>query len=296
MRRSSALKAPGGVFALLIAGVISLLAALPADAAALKNYTVFFYQPGIAVTGTLRGGQFTQAFTYTMNEVWTAAAADRDSLLLYNSKTGAAQTGILFDSSYAKKHRYTLPTGYMITASCDTVMMYKPGTGKVLTMTLTQGVLGTRHSSSVATSNPYESLAASCSTYAMFQKVSDATNAHFRAGRLKSGLAYATGSSSIAKDTIDIPAMTDDSFFLYGPNTYYGTVGTVRTAKGGVLTETNRFGSVGTLDIIAGSPDTLLMYNRTTGIGYLSTLVGVVYTYKSTVGFSSGWQIIAAGK
>jgi hypothetical protein len=296
-QRATLFTGRGGIFALVAAVALGLAGTVnPVDAAALKNYTIFFYQPGIAVTGTLRGGQFTQAFTYPMNAIWTNGVADRTSLLLYNSNTGAAQAGTLFDSSYTKKHSYTLPTGYLITASCDTVMMYKPGSGKVLTMTLINGVLGTRHTSSVPNSNPYESLDASCSTFALFQQVTGANPAAYRAGHLAGGLASTTGSSNIPDEQLQIAAMTDDSFLLYGVNGLYGVGGTIGTAKAGVLKETKRYGALGNLDIVAASPDTLLMYNKTTGLGSFATLVNGVYTYKGSSGFSPGWVVIAAGK
>jgi hypothetical protein len=291
------LKRRGGIFALLLAATITpIFAATPATAVTTKNYSIFFFQSGEGVTGTLKNGVFTQKHLFPMNKEWTAAVADRTSLMLYQVQTGLTQTGTLINGVYTKKHSYTLPGGYALAASCDTVMMYRYMSGKVLTMTLINGALGTRHSTTISSSSgPFESLAASCNTYGLFQKVENGPT-DFTAGHLKTGLSSPAGSSSFALVETDMASMTDDSFVLYGPNGLYEGGLTVGTAKGGVLTETKLLGGVPSVQILATSPDTVLMYNKTTGAGYFATLVNGVYTYVGTTTFSSGWELIVAGK
>ena len=99
----------GAVAAGLIGSAL-LLSAVPVDAALTPNYSIFFFKPGIAVTGTLHNGVFVQKQSFSTSG-WTAAAASRDTLLLYNASTGKVKTGTFRGGIFTPKATKTVGKG-----------------------------------------------------------------------------------------------------------------------------------------------------------------------------------------
>jgi hypothetical protein len=112
-------------------------------------------RPGIAVTGTLKAGVFTQEAVFSMGRV-SSIAVSRDSLAVYDKRSGVLRTGRFRNGLHTIENRYELRTGYdRMVASCDTVMLVDNDTGHALTGLLVGGKLTDRLRFRVpATRNP----------------------------------------------------------------------------------------------------------------------------------------------
>jgi hypothetical protein len=269
----------------------------PVGAATTKNYSIFFMNGSSAVTGTLKSGTFTQKHSLTLNKHWDLAAASRTSLLLYNKTTGLTQTGTFLSGTYTKLHTYTLPTGYQVmTASCDTFLMWRPSDGRAITATLVNGALGTRHTSTIrATYGAYNNAAASCDSYILAVNQANGKSAYLY-GRLKGGTQTPNAADISSAFDHSIVAMTDASWLVYSANVagHFAQTGTIST---GQVTYTGSTPGFSAFDKVAGTADSVLFYNSTTGSEARATLVYGLYGYiGGATDFSTGWKVIVGAK
>lgn len=271
-----------------LVGCVLLVGGAPAEAAALTpNYSIFFYQPGLAVTGTLKNGLFTQKKTFSTSG-WTDAAASRDTLLLYNTNTGKLKTGTFRGGLFTQKAVKTIAKGWTtVAASCDTVLFYKRSTGAAFTATLKGGAMGTR--TNYGFSPGWDLIDASCNTVTFLANGS--TSATGVNGWLKGGTFTQTGGFAVAPYTN--LAHTDTSYLLYSSVSLSGIWGPSGGGTEGLSGSATGFS---TWNLLAGTADSVLYYNSN-GTEARATLNNGVY---SLVGggadFSSGWTIIVGGR
>jgi hypothetical protein len=278
-----------------IALLLCLAVAQNVSATTTKNYSIFFMNGSTAVTGTLKGGIFTQKHLLTLNRHWDLAAASRTSLLLYNKSSGLTQTGTFVNGTYTKLHSYTLPTGYpLMTASCDTFLMWRPSDGRAITATLTKGALGTRHTSSLPNYFGFNDAAASCDSFITSLDVPN--QSAFGYGTLKGGVDTTIGSEGTSQNDNQIVAMTDGAYLLYH-QTVAGYEAVTGTVKAGVLTPMSNVTGFSKFDMVAATADTVLFYDSTTGSEARATLGQGRYSYAGGgTNFSTGWKVIVGAK
>ncbi len=286
MRRVSRLLRAAVVAGLI--GSVLLVGGVPADAATLTpNYSIFFFQPGLAVTGTLKNGVFTQKKTFSTSG-WTAAAASRDTLLLYNAHTGKLKTGIFRGGVFTQKSARTMTKGWTtVTASCDTVLFYKRSTGAAFTATLKGGVMGTR--TNYGFSAGWDLIDASCNTAALL--ANGTTSATGVNGWLKGGKFTQTGGFAVAPYTN--LAHTDTSYLLYSSVSLSGIWG---PSGGGMEGLSGSASGFSTWNLVAGTADSVLFYNSDGTEARVTLKNGVYVNIGSGADFSSGWRIIVGGR
>jgi len=272
-----------------LVGLALIFGASPANAATLTpNYSILIYKPGLAVTGTLKNGIFTQRHSFTANG-WTAAAVSRDTLLLYNANTGKLKTGLFRGGTFTSKDVRTIRKGWTtVAASCDTVLFYNGSSGAAFTAPLKGGFMGTQ--TRYGFSSGWTFIDASCNTVT-FLLVGSSTSAGVN-GLLKGGrFTQSPGSFGVA--TYTNLAHTDTSYFLYS-----SVRGDAIWGPSGHGTEGLTGGSTGFSEwnIVAGSPDSLLFY-MSNGIEDRATLKrGDYASVGGGADFSSGWTIIVGGR
>ena len=281
--------------AVALASVFGVTASPASAQEAPGNSSIFFYNGSTAVTGTLHNGDFVQRSTFSLG-AFTHAAASRDSLLLYNANTGAAQSGSLVNGLYVSRANFTLEPGFTnLTASCDSYLLYRRG-GYGVTGTLTGGRAIHRNTYTTFRGD-WQRITSSCDTVLFWVDTAAVgpTGTSVRAwGTLVGGTFSQTGSQVFeGRNEATNSAATADSMLLYQRT---NGVGAWFRVGGGQFSSSSATSGFAQWDMLAGTSDTVLFYNRATGAGAASTVVGGTYSYKRSYSFSAGWTIIAGGK
>jgi hypothetical protein len=269
----------------LLSGTLLLaMVAAPVQATLSPNTSLFLYRPGHAITATLSGGVYTRKRSF-LTTGWTAAAASRDTLALYNANTGKLKLGTFRNGIFTPTRTTTTAKGYTaMTASCDTIMFYKSSTGRAVTATLTGGHMGTKTAYGLGTG--YQMMAASCDSVWM-QAVVAAAEMGKLAGGSYSQTYVGTGSRLVAA--------TDDSMLsLYSLSTTHGEWSTF--FGGHANCPCGDAHGFGPWDMIAGTSDSVLFYTSD-GTAARATLANAAYSYVGPgPNLAAGMTIIAGGK
>jgi hypothetical protein len=278
----------------VLAGAILLAVPGSGGAALQPNDSVFFFKPGLGVTGTIHNGVFTQnptAITVNMSG-WTAATASRDTLLLLNGSTRQLQLGTFVAGTYTPvtssvpiilDKRFT-----KMTASCDTFLAYSPSTGKLGTAKVSAGSIDLANVHVGTVAKNFTSVNSSCNTVTFLNNQGAGI-----IGTLKGGIFTKKGTikTGIANPMV---AHTATSFIRYstsGHNIEWGTSNNgVEHVTEGPLPE------IGTLSRLAGTASSVVFYNATTGQGTTDELVNGQLSNAHPQSFSAGWQIIVGGR
>jgi hypothetical protein len=279
----------------LIVIACGLLAPSPAAAILSPNDSIFFFKSGHAMSGTLVNGVFTKTKTYTMNGAWTAAAASRDTLLLYNQATGAAKTGTLRGGVFTPVSHFVVPTGYKIAAaSCTSAILYDPVTGSALEGELTGGKFQNRQVLNGAYDAGWTAITSSCTTMYFENR-----NTSVRAWGIFQGGVFSQIGSSDSAINGRIDAATLDTFLDYDytgscPSPICGFYGLLSSGAFSVSATLTGFS---TFNHIAGTSDSLLFYRSKTGVAASAILAAGDYSYVGAVSnLGTGWQLITGGR
>ena len=180
--------------AAILAGALVMSQGAAVAASPPPNSSILFYKPGLAVTGTLKGGVFHQKRMLHMSG-WTNAAVSRDTLPLYSRSTGKLKTGTFLNGIFTAKKTRTITTGWTtVIASCDSVLFYRRSTGAGFTATLKGGLMGTRHT--LGLSSGWNLIDASCDTIgflAVGTTSSTGVNGTLKGGRFVQSSGFAVG-------------------------------------------------------------------------------------------------------
>jgi hypothetical protein len=294
MSRLLRLRLPTAV-AVLLAAVVGSTAGAPAATAALPpNTSIFFWAPGAGVTGTVHNGIFNQNDTVTTNmSGWTAGAVTRDTLLLYNKSNGngaiATFTGGHLSPSVPKTIT-GLGKGYALAAgSCDTVLLDNPGTGKALLLLVHGGKI--THRKMIQVPKHVFAVDASCNTVSFWLHVPMASGRV--TGVLKGG-SFTKKETSIGPPTGILETHSTDSVLFLDEDTAEQAWGTSGGGHEKVTTEIEPPYSV---NMLAGTADSALLYNSATGFGDFGSLTGGVFqSVVTTTNLSANWKIIIGGR
>jgi hypothetical protein len=242
--------------------------------------------------GTLAGGVYTRKGSFQTRR-WTDIAVGRDSMALYDRKTGRLTTGTFRNGVWKSVKTQTIRAGYThVVASCDSILFYRRSTGVGLVAELSAG--GIRDKREVALTVGRTLLEASCDTLLSITPGSPAQQ--WALGTLKDGTyqptstaQYAVAYTRLATDTGSFLVLAADGV---GPD--YGFWGSLVGGARAFVGESAGFGS---WRIIAGAADSVLFYEPSYGV-YTGTLKNGVYT---SVGqapgtFRTDLTIIAGGK
>lgn len=275
-------------------------------------------RPGIAVTGTLKAGVFTKQAVFSLGRV-SSIAVSRDSLAVYDRRSGVLRTGRFRNGLHSLSHRYELRAGYdRMVASCDTVMLVDNDTGHALTGLLVDGRLTDRVRFRVpATRNPAEPspygwwrMTASC-RQGMYDELCDPTGggSGTTVGQLTEGRWTpqfrswdAVGRRPIVGVRAGIVSWAgyglDDDRCMVGLGERDLDLMIIRLGADGNLADLSDaiYTHLTTWDVAGGTADSFLLY-RNDGNAWLYRAVGLeVVSVGHDSGFTEGWEIIAGGK
>jgi hypothetical protein len=268
--------------------LLQLLGTAQAGAALSPNGSIFFFKPGHAMTGTLKNGVFHRQRTFATTG-WTAAAATRDSLALYNKATGKLKIGTFRGGIFTAKHTRRLLKGYTrLGSTCDSLMLYNGATGRAVTATLTGGELGARSAYSLPLSANI--VVGACKGFYIWSN----NGGEFARGTLEGGLWTQSHRDTTGGSVIDRWAMTADSS-LYIRSSAGGAGEWDQVEDNGQLVAGGSTDTFGAWDIVAGTGNSVLFYIRD-GIVATGVLSGGNYTYIGSQDFSVGWTIVAGGR
>ena len=260
-----------------------------------QDRTLFIYDnSGLAVFGSLRDGQFIQLQTVNVGTGWTHAASSRDTLMLYNKNTGAVKTGLVGGGMYWGDVQNTnLGAGWThLTASCDSFLLYHRPSGYRETGLLQNGYATPKVYGS-GFSTGWDLIDASCDTIHFRKGASEGMTAH---GRLvggyfsQHGYSYFGGNRTITHMTHTATSWLQlakyDGFGNWGP----ATGGSDAIAYGAAFDFSTAW------DILAGTENTVIFYDKESGAAATSIVSGASYTFANSYGFSPGWDLMAGAK
>jgi hypothetical protein len=279
-------------------GVAAAIAAPVGAVPPAKNASLFFHRSDAAPAGyraTLAGANLVQKGAAAVAAGLTLVAISRDTMLMYNPKTGAGVTGTYFNGVFTKKHTYTLTKGFAaIAASCDTAFFFNTADGKLTTGILNAGALTPTPAWSGFAPGGWL-ITASCNTVLAYQTStgymcdSEVSRGAFVGGDFDwSCHNLSTGWTSVAA--------TEDSVLFYDKATGIGAWGTLQN---GVFKQTGAAHNFSTgFTNVAGTANSLFFYRSgSASIAATSTLVHGVYTFGHAVpNLSHDWSTIAGGK
>lgn len=278
----------------VLAGAILLVVPGSGGAALQPNDSVLFYQPSVgAVTGTIHNGAFTQnGGAFDIGTGWSAGAATRDTLVLLNAKGHMMQLGTLTAGTFTPTTTVGIGGGNFskITASCDTVLFYDPGSGKVGTIQVAAGALDLRpgHSHTYTLGKNFTSVNSSCNTVTFLNSKGTGIIGTLKAGIFTKKGAIKTGIAN------PIVVHTDTSFVRFSTSSHKIEWG---TSNNGVEKVTvGPAVEVSTVTRLAGTATSAVLYDGTTGMASTAELVNGVISNSQAQSFSAGWQIIVGGR
>jgi hypothetical protein len=283
------------LLAAVVAATLGPLVGGPAASAALApNTSIFFWMPGLGVTGTVHNGIFSQNALITTNMAgWTEGAVTRDTLLLYNKANGnaaiATYTGGVLSPAVPKTIT-GLGKGYALAAgSCDTVLLYNPGSGKTLLLLVHGGKI--THRKTVTIQKHAYVADASCNTVTLWFSGSPAGG---RIGGVLKGGSFTKKETQLGPPSGVAETHSTDSLLYLDQKIAQQAWGTSGGGHDKVLTVAEpQFTNV---SMLAGTADSALLYDPATGFADFGTLSGGVFQSVITPTLSSGWKIIVGGR
>ncbi len=276
----------------LIMVVAASSVAMPQAGAAQGNHSLLFYRytgtPN-AYRSTLSNGTYAGKGPSNLAKGWSQIAISRDSVLLYNSSTGAGASGTFINGVYTKKASYSFSPGWeYVVAGCDTALFFDLNTQTSAEGTLKNGIftqMEVRHWTNVT------AVAASCDTLLAYNYTGGgALTLPMTGGQvLGTGTVY-----HFSPKWLWITA-TDDSVLFYNQGTGVGAWGRLIA---GTFTQTgSSTGFSKGITNIAGTSDTLFFYTLGSSTAGISTLKSGVYQFVgSTSSLSNNWAIIEGAK
>jgi hypothetical protein len=286
---------------ILFAGTLfGATATAPPAKAATGNTSIILAGHGYIATGTMSAGVFKQN-QYFYGGVFTHAAVSSDTAMLYNTNTGAVATGYFTNGWFTIQNRYNIPSGFThLVASCDTFLTYRRGTAYGMTGTLKNGTLAVKHYVNGFHSD-WQHITASCDTV-LFYAATNIGNTGVRAlGYLRFGYFQQTSQYNSGFEWVTNMTSTSDSWLQYynAPGNSFGRWGALKYG-GDTASDYNNYMhnnyQRSSDNILAGTSDTVVFYNKSNGAAATSTLVNGNYTYKGSMQWGVGWQVIAGGK
>ena len=282
--RLSVLAALAGAFLLVVPG--------SGGAALQPNDSVLFYQPSVgAVTGTNHNGTVTQnGSAFDIGTGWTAGAVSRDTLVLLNAKGHMVQLGTLTAGTYTPTTTEGIGGAPFskVTASCDTLLFYDPGSGKAGAIRVVAGALDLGHGHLYTVGKNFTSVNSSCNTITFLNNKGTGIIGTLKAGAFTKKGTIKTG---IANPMV---AHTATSFIRYSTSSHKIEWGTsnngVEKVTEGPLPE------VGALTKLAGTATSVVFYDSASGQGATDELVNGQLSNFQAQSFSAGWQIIVGGR
>ena len=275
----------------------SLLVGTPSANAALPpNTSIFFYAPSLgAATGTLHNGVFTQTGNPSV-PAFTAAALTRDTLLLYNENTGQAAIATLKAGHLSAFKTVTgLGKFFALAAgSCDSVLLYKSSSGAALVLAVSGG--NVTHRKSYQLPKAYQYVDASCDTVSFYKAPPTGSMVgSIMLGTLKKGVyTHTTNQKYVSKFASQglVIAHSTHSYLRYDPYAQTGSWGTSSTGQEKAVGAAN----FSFFEYVAGTADSVILYEWQTGIAAFATLSGGVYSFVGSTTLSAGWLFIVGGK
>jgi hypothetical protein len=281
-----------------------------------KSLLFFRYNDGLVASGVLSGGTWTQRQTFFMDKSrnFTHVAVSRDSVMFYSNITGEVESGYLKDGYYTPILRNNLGAGYdILTASCDSYLLYRMETGHVSARAQTGYLYGGFAVANRYYDNPYPrwgSISASCDTVVFY---SATTENRYGYGYESSGWLVdgqyvekmpVTGgywTSSTNASVLPPPlASTADSYFVYFGYDCDSSCGNYKGAwgveNGGSVGQTGLTNTFGGWQFFAGTADSIIGYSYKRGTAMTATLVNGQYRYVRQYQFWPGWTAVAGGK
>jgi hypothetical protein len=158
-----------------LAGVALPISALPSLALPITpNTSIVAYRPptsttpGLAIVGTLSDGRYALKSSFRTGR-WSDIAVGRDTMALYDRKTGRLTTGRFRNGTWTPVRTRTIRAGYThVVASCDTILFYERSTGLASTARLAAGDMGARRS--LGLRSGLDLMDASCDTLYAFAR------------------------------------------------------------------------------------------------------------------------------
>ena len=294
MPRRFGLRLPVLLTAALVASLVPFGGGPAANAALQPNTSIFFWMPGIGVTGTVHNGTFNQDDTVTTNmSGWTAGAVTRDTLLLYNRSNGNGAIATFTGGHLSPSVPTTitgLGKGYALEAgSCDTVMLYNPGSGKTLLLAVHGGKI--THRKTVTIQKHAYAADASCNTVTLWF---GGTMSGGRIGGVLKGGSYTKKETFPGPPNGVVETHSTDSLLYLDQKIAQQAWGTSGGGHDKVLTVAEpQFSDV---SMLAGTSDSALLYDPATGFADFGSLSGGVFQSLITSTLSSGWKIIVGGR
>ena len=285
------------MMSLLFIGPGSASAESPACTQMAPNTSMFFYKKstGDAGTGTLAAGRWQYRGVQTgIPAGYSHAAASRDSLVLYNTDTGALETGTFINGVYTRSvagHGATAWTH--VEATGDSVLFYNAATGRAASGTLRNGAYRELRAYDNF-SKGWASIAGSCDTIAFVKNVGkgDLPNYELGYGTLRGGVYTMVGFKS-GMTANELVATKDSIMLRIGSAS--GDSAQFASLAGGSVGQPHSYGTSGHWDAVGRSADSLFFY-KADGTAWISTLNGNRYANVGPLGnVSPGWSIIEGG-
>jgi hypothetical protein len=260
------------------------------------NTSIFFYAASLGgVTGTLSHGQFKQTANVSVPG-FTAAALTRDTLLLYDENTGQAAIATLKAGHLSPFKTVTGLGKYFALAagSCDSIVLYKSVSGAALVLAVSGGNI--THRKSYQLPKAFQYVDASCDTVSFYKAPPTGSMVgSIMLGTLKKGVyahtANLTYVSKYASQGLVI-AHSTHSYLRYDPFAQTGQWG---TSSGG-QEKTVGAANFSFFEYVAGTADSVILYEWQSGTAAFATLSGGVYSFVGSTTLSAGWQFIVGGK
>jgi hypothetical protein len=256
-------------------------------------------KPGRAVIGTLIGGVFTKKGAFNTRR-WTSIAVGRDSMALYDRKSGKLVTGRFRNGVWKPVRTRTIATGYThVVASCDSIYFYKRSTGSGTAAEFTSGEVRDMRRNDIDTDayqDDYNLLAASCDTLLALGDDGDGDGPVAETGLHRDGyFEDSVGLAAAGRIWTHLTANATSYLHLDVPagGSADGAWGQLRN---GDRVQTGSDDGFDPWDIIAGVTDSVLLYERSSGSAAVVLLVDGGDLGIGSVALGKGWRIIAGGK
>lgn len=280
---------------------IALIAVLAASALAeagprpalspTPNASIALYKPsangksGTLRTGIIKAGGYIQK-QVTKTGSWSAMAAGRDSLALYDKRSGRLLVGTLRDGRFRSKQEHRIGKGFTHAASsCDSLLLYREGTGVAQTGELTLGAY--RDPRMAGMRAGFRIVEGSCRVLLLNGPTPPRTETRW----LQDG--HLAGSDSYHEGEYTFVGQNRTSFLIfYAPSTgQWGRwSGTFPDAEGGASSFSADW------DIIEGAGDWMVFYDRDSGVAAVWSLIDGQPGSETVTDLGRGVRLIAGGR
>ena len=182
----------------------------------------------------------------------------------------------------------TIAKGFTkLTASCDSILFYSPGTGKVLTAKLAGGALDVTHVHASTVTKNFSAVNSSCNTVTFVNNKGAGIIGTLKGGTFTRKGALTTG---IANPLI---AHTDTSFMRYSSSAHTFEFG---KSGNGAERVTQAPRPTDHITKLAGTATSGFTYDAGTGLTTTAQLVNGQATHPHEFTLTTGWQVITGGR